>query len=297
MATKEQPQVTVRGIPQNQYNDNVAATTQQPGDDPNQGGGIEGHFKKHWVIYTLGIGLAGILVILWLNHNSNSSTAGTDTYGYGTGNSYPNGEPSDLYGSQLDADYQQMINNSNITNSLLQQLLGAGTSGSTTGGTSGSGSSSGSSGGHKKPPKGTKGGSKGSSSGNHKKSTSGGTGTKVGVHGSGSTSSSHSQGTSHSNGKTTISHNSGGSYGKQKNYTTKNGTYVVTGPGAKPANARWVSVPKGTSTASLQAKYFPGSNTQNPKTGNILAYGKNYNIFKGNLDSKARTTKNLRIQV
>lgn len=269
MATKEQPQVTVRGIPQNQYNDNVAATTQDPGADPNQGGGIEGHFKKHWVLYTLGLGAVTILIILYVNNRNSNASSGTDTYGYGTGNTNGNGSPSDMYGSQLDADYQQMINQENITNSLLQQLLGAGTSGSTTGGTSGSGSSSGSSGGHKKPPKkGGKGGSSGSSSGNHKKSTSGGTGSKVGVHSGSKSPSSHSTGTSHSNGKTSIKPNphAGGAHGYV--YTTKKGDTLTT----------------------LQGKFFPTSNGSN-KQGNIMQYGNNSKLISQYRKSGAINSK------
>jgi hypothetical protein len=297
--TKEQPQVTVRNIPQNQYNENAASATQDPSTQPDEGG-IKGHLKKNWPIYTVVLAIVTIIVIIWVNGSKGSSTTtGTDTTGYGTGNS----SSSDLYGSQLDADYQQMINQENITNSLLQQLLGANTK-TTTGGTSGSGSSSGSGKGHhKKPPSGT-GGIKGKGGG--KKTKPGGsTGGSGSYHGgstgghnkSGGTSSSHSTGTSHSSGKTTVSHGSSG-YGKQKNYTTYSGGWKVTGPGAKPAHARWVTAPKGSSISDLQNKYFPGS-SGNPKKGNIVAYGKNYNTLgKGiNFNPKGKLTHNVRIQV
>lgn len=264
MATEEQPQVTVRGIPQNQYNSNVAASTQDPADAGPQEGGIKGHLKKNWPIYTVVLAIVTILVMVWLNRsNSNSSSTGYDTTGYGTGNS----NASDLYGSQLDADYQQMINESNITNSLLQQLLNGSGNKSTTGGSSGSGSSSGSSGGHKKkPPK------NGGKSGSGGKTKGGGNtgGSSGGYHGStggghnksGSTSSSHSVGTSHSNGKTTIKPNPhyGGAHG-----------YVYT--------------TKGTETATqLQAKFFPTSNGSN-KQGNFFQYGNNQKLIKSYLKS------------
>ncbi len=266
MATVEQPQVTVRGIPQNQYNENVAKNTQDPADT-GQGGGIEAHFKKHWVLYTLGLGAVTILIILYVNNrNSNaaSGTSGTDVYGYGTGSTYPNGSPSDNYGSQLDADYQQMINQSNITNSLLQQLLNPSKTGST-GGTSGSGSSSGSSGGHKKkPPKGGK-GSKGGTKGGGNTG-----GSKGGYHGStggghtktGRSTSSHSVGTSHSHGQTQIKPNphAGGAHG-----------YVYT---TKP----------GDTAASLQKRFWPGSSAsgaRNPTSRtSIWNYGNNAKILK-----------------
>lgn len=301
MATKEQPQVTVRNIPQNQYNENAAATTQDPADSPDQGG-IEGHFKKHWVLYTLGLGAVTILIILYVGNRNSNAASGTDVYGYGTGNTYPNGTPSDNYGSQLDADYQQMINQSNITNSLLQQLLNPAKTGTGGGTSGGGGGSSGSSGGHhKKPPKGGKGGTGGTKGGGNTG------GSKGGYHGStggghnkyGGSPSGHSVGVSHSHGMTTISHNRQSGYGPQKNYKvygTYHDTFLVTGPGAKPKNARYVTVPKGSYIGDLQKKYFPGS-SGNPKQGNIMAYGKNYNAFKGNLDRTSRTTKNLRIQV
>ena len=303
MATVEQPQVTVRGIPQNQYNDNVAKGTQDPADDSAQGGGLEAHFKKHWVLYTLGIGAITILIILYVNNkNSSTSTTGTDAYGYGTGNTYPNGSASDQYGSQLDADYQQLINQENITNSLLQQLLNPAKTGTGGGTSGGGGGSSGSSGGHhKKPPKGGKGGGGGTKGGGNTGGSKGGYhGSTGGGHNkSGGTSSSHSTGTSHSNGKTSISHNSGG-YGNQKNYVTGSAGWNITGPGAKPRNARWVTVPRGSTIGQLQSKYFPGS-SGNPKSGNIVAYGKNWNKLGGQNYYKnftgGKSNKSFRIQV
>lgn len=107
-----QPQVTVRNIPQESYNSNIAAGASQP-----QSGGIKGHLQRNWPLYALGLGLATIVVMIWKSGSSNTasniagSTAGTM------------GLSSDqLYGSQLDADYQQLMSMQNQQLGLLNTI-------------------------------------------------------------------------------------------------------------------------------------------------------------------------------
>lgn len=90
------------------------------------GGGIVGNIKQHWPVYTVVLAIITILVIIMQNKSSAQNT-GYVASGYGSGNS----SPSDLYGSQLDADYQQMMSYQNTTNGLLQKIVDgtAGTSG------------------------------------------------------------------------------------------------------------------------------------------------------------------------
>ena len=119
-----EPKVSVYGIPQSQF-----SQSQLPGAQP-QGGGIEGHFRQHWAIWLVGIGLATLALLWWINHNNSSSLANAaqdSQYGYGTGNS----SPDQLWGSQLDADYQQMMSNQNNEIGLLQQLVNKSASPST----------------------------------------------------------------------------------------------------------------------------------------------------------------------
>jgi hypothetical protein len=281
--TKEQPQVTVRGIPQNQYNSNVAASTQDPAEAGPDEGGIKGHLKKNWPIYTVVLAIVTIIVMVWLNNrNQSSSTTGYDTSGYGTGNS----SSSDLYGSQLDSDYQQMINENNITNALLQQLLNNSGTSKTKGGSSGSGSSSGSSHHHKggtgtggksgggktkgtggskgkgKPGKTKGGGNTGGSSGGYHHGSTGG-----GHNKSTSTQSRHAVAVSHGKGQTHISHNS---------------SSVKPNPHAGGAKG-WVYTTKpGDTVSSLTRRFWPGSSAKGGKGNpNLITYANNKNLLKG----------------
>jgi hypothetical protein len=259
--TKEQPQVTVRNIPQNQYNDNAAAATQEPGGGDQNQGGIEGHFKKHWVIYTLGIGAVTLLVIWWYSNNQSSSTDTATGTGYDTSGTTA---AADTYGASLDSDYQQLIQQGNTTNSLLQQLLNGGTTSSTTGSSSGGSTS----GGGKKKGGGSKssGGSKSKGGTTKGKTSSGSSSSKSTKSSSSSTSSKHSVSTSHSSGKTTVKPNptAGGAHGYV--YTTK----------------------KGDTVASLTAKAWPGSNNSGGKGNPTLwSYANNKALLKGNYSNKS----------
>lgn len=249
-SVKEQPQVTVRNIPQNQYEQNAAAGTQ---DASGQQPGMEGHFKKHWVVYSLVIGAATLLVIVYMNSKSSSSSNTSTGTGYDTSGTTA---AADTYGASLDSDYQQLIQQGNTTNSLLQQLL---TGGTTTGTSSSGGSTSGSGGKKKKPPKTSGGGTtnkKTSSGGSTKKTTSG---SKTST-----TSSSHSVGTSHSSGKTTIKANPTAGGAKGYTYTTKAGDTLL-GLSAKS----WGVTPiKGTNQSKQNIK------------GGIFAYANNKALLK-----------------
>lgn len=125
MATKstvEEPQVTVRNIPQSSYNQAVSPVTGQPAAVPAQQGGLIGNIKQHWPVWTVGIA-AATLFIMWLIYRNNNSAAAqaaqSNQYGYGTGNS----SPDQLWGSQLDADYQQLASIQNTNTGILQQIL------------------------------------------------------------------------------------------------------------------------------------------------------------------------------
>ncbi len=115
MTSDATPQVTVRNIPQDSYNSNIASGT---GGAPIAGGGIKGHLQRNWPMYTVGLGALTILVIIYMNGRNNSlnnnlgSTSGT------MGNA-----PDQLWGSQLDADLQQLMTVQNTQVGLLQQVL------------------------------------------------------------------------------------------------------------------------------------------------------------------------------
>lgn len=106
-----EPTVSVHGVPKSQYDQSggVPVGGGAPGD------GAGGWLKQHWIITTVGIGLLVLALWAWYNNHNSAATAAT---GSGTGNS----SPDQLYGAQLDADYQQMSQQMTLNNSLLQQL-------------------------------------------------------------------------------------------------------------------------------------------------------------------------------
>ena len=122
VSTADQPQVTVRNIPQEQYNQQVNPQTTQPAAVAGQQGGFMGNLKQHPVIWTAIFGVLTIIIMIYFyNRNKNSVASGAQDsqYGYGTGNS----SPDQLWGSQLDADYQQMSQAMDTNTALLQQLV------------------------------------------------------------------------------------------------------------------------------------------------------------------------------
>ena len=146
-----EPTVSVHGVPKSQYDAGSFSQTQSSGiGTGTPPTGIMQDIKQHpvWAV-TIAIGIIAILVMIYLwwqsqsGNNSNSSNLIDPTtgqpYALGNGNN-----PSAMYGSQLDADYQQMISNQNTMTGLLQSIqnsLSGGTSSSggtgTVGGTPG----------------------------------------------------------------------------------------------------------------------------------------------------------------
>jgi hypothetical protein len=125
--SNKEPKVSVSGIPQSQYNQSSGVSP------PGQGGGIAGNIKQHWPVYTVVLAIITIIVIIWVNNNNNSAA---NTALTGTGSATSGTYPDQVYGSQLDADYQQMMSLQNQTNSLLQNLVNGNTNsggGTTTG--------------------------------------------------------------------------------------------------------------------------------------------------------------------
>lgn len=125
------PTVSVHGIPKEQY-DSSGPVGGAPGGAQGLPGanepGLIGNIKRHWPVYTVVLAIITIIVMIWINaNNANNSTAST---GYSTSGSTGTGTPADLYGSQLDADYQQMMSYQNTTNGLLQTLINNTTSSS-----------------------------------------------------------------------------------------------------------------------------------------------------------------------
>jgi hypothetical protein len=143
---KHQPTVSVHGIPREEYDASVNQPMNQPitdtsgvsnaSGDVEQGGqqysGIAGHFRRHWVMYSLGLAAAGVFVAYLAYRRSNSA----NTYAVTTGNSSTGqvGTPSTIdssWGSQLDADYQQLTSVETTNTGLLQSILNGITGGTT----------------------------------------------------------------------------------------------------------------------------------------------------------------------
>lgn len=114
---KSEPTVSVHGVPQSQYeSDQGKYGAGSGGGEP----GFKGWVKQHWP-WLAGLAVVTILILWWVNRSSGASAANNQNTGTGMGTG--NSSPDQLWGSQLDADYQQMTQQSTITNSLLQQLL------------------------------------------------------------------------------------------------------------------------------------------------------------------------------
>lgn len=140
---KSEPTVSVHGVPQSEYNSQI-------GDQGGAGGGgISGHFKRHWVMYTLIIGAAG-LVIMWLIYQQQNGGVASATGNSATGTTTNPSTIDGSWGAQLDADYQQLTSVETTNTGLLQAILngitGANnpTNGTGGGGTTGTGTGSGS---------------------------------------------------------------------------------------------------------------------------------------------------------
>lgn len=110
-----EPTVSVHGVPQSQYNPAVVGGP-SPGS-PVQG--IGARFNQHPIIWSIGIGVAILIVyVIYKNNQSANATGISSTTGTGTPSS-----PDQMWGSQLEADNQQIMSFQNNTNGLLQQIL------------------------------------------------------------------------------------------------------------------------------------------------------------------------------
>ena len=107
--------------------DEGGGETAAAGGDVEQGGqqysGIAGHFRRHWVMYSLGLAAAGVVVAYLAYRNSQNNS-----YAVTTGNSSTGqvGTPQTIdssWGSQLDADYQQLTSVETTNTGLLQSIL------------------------------------------------------------------------------------------------------------------------------------------------------------------------------
>lgn len=80
--------------------------------------GVEGHFKKHWAIYLIGIGAATLVVIMISNYNNqNSAAMGA------SGPTYSGTIPSDqLPGAQIEADIGNLQKSMDVQTSFLQTI-------------------------------------------------------------------------------------------------------------------------------------------------------------------------------
>lgn len=124
---KREPTVSVHGVPQSQYN----ATPSTYGS-----GGAGGWLKGHWLWIVGGLGAVFVVYYFFLkNNNSNAYNAAIDP---NTGMPVGATSPDQLWGSQLDADMQQMMSFQNQMIGILQQQQGTPTSGTGTTTTTGS---------------------------------------------------------------------------------------------------------------------------------------------------------------
>lgn len=119
---KSEPTVSVHGVPQSQYNAQPGAPG--AGTMGGGGGGIAQHFKQHWIAYSLGIGAAGLVIMFLIyRQNSAASTAATVTGNSASGSTTPPATIDSSWGSQLDADYQQLTSVETTNTGLLQSIL------------------------------------------------------------------------------------------------------------------------------------------------------------------------------
>lgn len=97
----------------------MAEEQQQPAATEHHG--VEGHFKKHWAVYLIGIGAATLVVIMVHNYNSQNQP----TMGAG-GPTYSGTIPSDqLPGAQIEADIGNLQKSMDVQTSFLQTIANA----------------------------------------------------------------------------------------------------------------------------------------------------------------------------
>jgi hypothetical protein len=118
---QSEPTVSLHGVPQSEYNEQFAAGG---GEAAPQEGGIIGHLKQHWVIYTIGIGAAGLVIMFLMYRNQNSAANAAVSAGNSASGQVPNPATIDSsWGSQLDADYQQLTSVMTQQTGLLTSIL------------------------------------------------------------------------------------------------------------------------------------------------------------------------------
>jgi len=149
MADREEPRVSVHGIPKSQYDASGAGGAPAPplAADGTPGTPQPGTAKhKIWFYLAIGLGVVFVGYVVY-KYISNSSGASTSLYGPSPSGTSGTTSPDQLWGSQLDADYQQLISSMNANTGILQQILtgvqggapgssGTGTGPGTGGGTS-----------------------------------------------------------------------------------------------------------------------------------------------------------------
>lgn len=110
--------------------ENASFRQQEPGPLPpatggaSKGGVLSRIFEQHQGKWLIGLGAVTLIVmVIYLRKQNQQAvanvTGNSPTSGYGQGQT----SPDQMWGAQLDADYQQMISNQNTTNGLLQQIM------------------------------------------------------------------------------------------------------------------------------------------------------------------------------
>lgn len=110
-----EPTVSVHGVPQSQYNPAVSGG----GSPASPAQGLGARFQQHPILWSVGIGVAILIIYVIYKNNQNANATGVSST---TGTGSPS-SPDQMWGSQLDADYQQVISTQNTSNGLLQQIL------------------------------------------------------------------------------------------------------------------------------------------------------------------------------
>jgi len=116
-----EPKVSIHGIPQSKYESSGLAPDVGDATPPSGGGGIMDNIRSHWPIWTVGLGIATIVVIIWVSRSQTASSTSGAASATGTGNTAANG--SQLWGSQLESDYQQIMYGQNTQAGLLNSIL------------------------------------------------------------------------------------------------------------------------------------------------------------------------------
>lgn len=108
---QREPTVSVHGVPKSEYEAGTAVPAS------GGGGGIVGSLKHHWMWWLIAAGILIVAYVIYVKYGNNQSTnAAIDP---NTGLPVGATSPDQLWGSQLDADMQQIMS---FQNQLLGQL-------------------------------------------------------------------------------------------------------------------------------------------------------------------------------